>query len=64
VKVDSRYFLESICMPESKFIRGRGGRHKLLLSCNPNVANANANLFSSCPLFLRNKIECMFPLSK
>jgi hypothetical protein len=31
MKVDARSFPESICMPESKSIRGRGGHHKLLL---------------------------------
>jgi hypothetical protein len=31
MKVDSRSFPESICTPESKSIRGRGRRHKLLL---------------------------------
>jgi hypothetical protein len=31
MKVDSMSFLESICTPESKFIRDRGGHHKLLL---------------------------------
>jgi hypothetical protein len=64
MKVDSRSFLESICMPESKSIRGRGGRHKLLLFWNPNVAGVKATLFRSCPSFLSNKIEHMFPLSK
>jgi hypothetical protein len=64
IKVDSRSFPESICTPESKSIRGRGGRHKLLLFQNPNVTDANATLFRSCPSFLSNKIEYSFPLSK
>jgi hypothetical protein len=38
MKVDSRSFPESICTPESKSIRGRGGHHKLLLFWNPNAA--------------------------
>jgi hypothetical protein len=64
MKVDSRSFLESICTPESKSIRGRGGRHKLLLFWNPNAAGANATLFHSCSSFLSNKTEHMFPLFK
>jgi hypothetical protein len=64
MKVDFRSFPESICMPESKSIRGRGGRHKLLLFWNPNVADVNATLFHSCPSFLSNKTEYMFLLSK
>jgi hypothetical protein len=64
MNVDSRSFLESICMPESKSIRGRGGHHKLLLFWNPNAAGTNATPFRSCPSFLSNKIEHMFPLSK
>jgi hypothetical protein len=60
MKVDSRNFPKSIYMPESNSIHGRGGRHKLLLFWNPNVAGANATLFRSCPLFLSNKIEYMF----
>jgi hypothetical protein len=64
MKVDSRSFPESICMPESKSIRGRGGYHKLLLFWNLNVAGANATPFRSCPSFLSNKIEHMNPLSK
>jgi hypothetical protein len=64
MKVDSRIFLESICTPESKSIRGRGGRHKLLLFLNPNAAGANVTPFRSCPSFLSNKTEHMFPLSK
>jgi hypothetical protein len=63
MKLDSRSFPESICTPKSMSIRGRGGRHKLLLFWNPNAAGANATPFRSCPLFLRNKIEHMFPLS-
>jgi hypothetical protein len=31
MKVDSRSFSESICMPESKFIHDQDDRHKLLL---------------------------------
>jgi hypothetical protein len=62
--VDSRSFPESICTHESKSIRGRGGRHKLLLFWNPNAAGANATPFRSCPSFLSNKTEHMFPLSK
>jgi hypothetical protein len=31
MKVDSRSFPESICMSESKSIRGQGSHHKLLL---------------------------------
>jgi hypothetical protein len=64
MKVDSRSFSESICTPESKSIRGRGGHHKLLLFWNLNVIGANATLFRSCPSFLSNKIEYTFPLSK
>jgi hypothetical protein len=64
MKVDSRIFSKSICTPESKSIRGRGGCHKLLLFWNPNVAGVNATPFHSCPSFLSNKIEYMFPLSK
>jgi hypothetical protein len=64
MEVYSRSFLESICTPESKSIRGRGGRHKLLLFWNPNVTGANATLFRSCLSFLSNKTEHMFPLSK
>jgi hypothetical protein len=64
LKLDSRRFLESIFMPESKSIRGRGGHHKLLLFWNPNVTGANATPFCSCPSFLSNKTEHMFPLSK
>jgi hypothetical protein len=64
MNVDSKSFTESFCMPESKSIRGRGDRHKLLLFWNPNVAGANATLFHSCPSFLSNKIEHMFPLSE
>jgi hypothetical protein len=65
MKVDSRSFPESICTPESKSIRGQGGRrHKLLLFWNLNVASANATPFHSCPSFLSNKIEHMYPLSK
>jgi hypothetical protein len=63
MKVDSKSFQESICMPESNSIRGRGGRHKLLLFWNLSVAGANATPFHSCPSFLSNKIEHMFPLS-
>jgi hypothetical protein len=55
MKVDSMSFPESICTPESKSIRGRGGRHKLLLFWNPNAAGANATLFHSYPPFLSNK---------
>jgi hypothetical protein len=64
MKVDSRSFPESICMLESKSIRGRGGRHKLLLFWNPNAAGVNATPFRSCPSFLSKKIEHMCPLSK
>jgi hypothetical protein len=64
MKVDSMSFLESICTPETKSIRGRGSHHKLLLFWNPNVAGANATLFYSCPSFLSNKIEYTFSLSK
>jgi hypothetical protein len=64
MKVNSRSFSKSICTPESKSIRGRGGRHKLLLFWNPTVTDANATLFRSCPSFLSNKIEHVFPLSK
>jgi hypothetical protein len=63
-KVDSRCFPESICTPESKSIRGQGSQHKLLLFWNPNVAGVNATSFCSCPSFLSNKTEYMFPLSK
>jgi hypothetical protein len=64
MKVDSKIFSESICTPESKSIRGRGGSHKLLLFWNLNVAGVNATLFHSCPSFLSNKTEHMNPLSK
>jgi hypothetical protein len=64
MKVDSRSFLESIFTHESKSIRGRGDRHKLLLFWNPNVAGANATPFCSCPSFLSSKIEYTFLLSK
>jgi hypothetical protein len=64
MKVDSRSFPESICMPEYKSICGQGGRHKLLLFWNPNVTSANATLFHSCPSVLSNKIEYMFLLFK
>jgi hypothetical protein len=45
MNVDSRSFPESICTPESRSIRGRGGRHKLLLFWNLNVTGANATPF-------------------
>jgi hypothetical protein len=64
MNVDSRRFSENICMPESKSIRGLGGRHNLLLFWNPNVASANATPSHSCPSFLSNKIEYAFPLPK
>jgi hypothetical protein len=64
MKVDSRSFAESICMHESKSIRGRGCHLKLLLFWNPNAADANATPFHSCPSFLSNETEHMFPLSK
>jgi hypothetical protein len=60
MKVDSRSFLESICMPKSKSIRGRGEHHKLLLFWNTDVTDANATLFPSCPSFISNKIEHTF----
>jgi hypothetical protein len=52
------------CTPESKSIRGRRGRHKLLLFWNLNVTGTNSTPFPSYPLFLSNKTEHMFPLSK
>jgi hypothetical protein len=64
MKVDSGSFLESICTPKSKSIRGRGGHHKLLLFWNPNVTGVNATPFHSCQPFLSNKTEYTFPLSK
>jgi hypothetical protein len=64
MKLDSRSFPESICTPKPKCICGQGGHHKLLLFCNPNVTGVNATPFPSCPPFLSNKIEHMFPLSK
>jgi hypothetical protein len=64
MKVDSRSFLESICTPKSRSIRGYGGCHKLMLFWNLNVVGANATLFRSCPSFLSNKTEHMFSLSK
>jgi hypothetical protein len=64
MQVDSRSFLESISTHESKSIRGRSGRHKLLLFWNPIVIGVNATRFRSCPLFLSNKTEYTFPLSK
>jgi hypothetical protein len=60
MKVDSRSFPESISTPKSKSIRGRGGHHKLLLFCNPNVSGANATPFHSCPSFLSNKQSTHF----
>jgi hypothetical protein len=48
------------CKPESKFIRGRGGRHKLLLFWNLNVTGVNATLFPSCPSFLATKLNTHF----
>jgi hypothetical protein len=64
MKVDYGNSPESVCMPESKSIHVRGGRHKLLLFCNLNVTSANANLFRSCLSFLSNKTQHMNPLSK
>jgi hypothetical protein len=64
MKVDSMSFLESICTSESMSIRGRGDRHKLLLFWNPNIVGVHTTLFRSCPSFLSNKTEHMFPLSK
>jgi hypothetical protein len=64
MKVDSRIFPENICTPESMSIRGRGSRHNVLLFWNLNATGANATPFRSCPSFLGNKIEHMFPLSK
>jgi hypothetical protein len=64
MKAHSRSFPESICMPESKSIRGRGGHHKLLMFWNLNVTSANATPFPSCPSFLSNKTERTLPLSK
>jgi hypothetical protein len=52
MKVNSRSFPESICTPGSKSIRGRGGRHKLMLFWNPNAAGANAAPFHSYPSFM------------
>jgi hypothetical protein len=60
MKVDSWCFPKSIYMPESKSIRGRGGRHKLLLFWNLNVSGANATPFHSCASFLSKKIEYTF----
>jgi hypothetical protein len=62
IKLDLRSFPKSICTPESKSIRGRGGCHKVLLFWNLNVTGVNATPFRSCPSFLRNKIEHMNPL--
>jgi hypothetical protein len=64
MNVDSGSFPKSICTTESKSICGRGGCHKLLLFWNLNVTSVNATPFPSCPLFLKNKIEHMFLLSK
>jgi hypothetical protein len=64
MKLYSMSFPESICTPKSKSIRGRGADHKLLLFWNLNVTSVNATPFPSCPSFLRNKIEHMFPMSK
>jgi hypothetical protein len=64
MNVDSMRVSKSICTPKSRSIRGRGSHHKLLLFWNLNVASVNASLFPSCSLFLSNKIEHMFPLSK
>jgi hypothetical protein len=47
MKIDSRSFPESVCMPESNSIRGWSGHHKLLLFCNPNVTSVNATPFRS-----------------
>jgi hypothetical protein len=46
MKVDCTSFPESICTPESKSIHGWGGRHKLLLFWNPNVARRECNSVS------------------
>jgi hypothetical protein len=64
MKVDTSRFPESICTPESKSIRDWGDRHKLLLFWNLNATGVNATPFRSCPSFLSNKIEHMFPLFK
>jgi hypothetical protein len=64
MNVYSRRFPESIFMLKSKSIRGRGGRHKLLLFWSTNVTGVNATPFRSCSSFLGNKMEYMFPLSK
>jgi hypothetical protein len=63
-KIDFRSFHKSICTSESKFIRCRGGCHKLLMFWNANVVGVNATPFRSCPSFLSNKTECTFSLSK
>jgi hypothetical protein len=64
MKVDSRSFPESFCTPESKFIRGRDDRHKLLLFWSLDVVSANVTPLPSCPSFLSNKTEHTFSLSK
>jgi hypothetical protein len=50
MKVESRSFLESICTPESRSIRGRGGHHNLLLFWNPNVTGRECNSVSFLPV--------------
>jgi hypothetical protein len=64
MKVESRSFPESTCTPQSRSIWGWGGHQNLLLFWNLNVAGVNATPFHSCPLFLSNKMEHMFHLSK
>jgi hypothetical protein len=64
MKVDSMSFPESICTPSYKSICGQDDHHKLLLFSNPNVTHVNLTLFPSCPLFLSNKRDRMFSLSK
>jgi hypothetical protein len=64
MKVDFMSFLESICMPKSKYICDPDDHPNLLLFWNPNVAGANATPFPSRLSFLINKTEHTFSLSK
>jgi hypothetical protein len=59
MKVDAKRFLESICTPEFKSIRGRGGSQAAAVQeseCRRRECNSVS--------FLSNKMEHMFPLSK
>jgi hypothetical protein len=64
MKVDSRSFPESICTPESKSIRGRGGHHNLLLFWYANVTGANATPFCSDSSFQNTCFHCLNRMNK